>query len=75
LGRTLDTFVGLFLGRPDKYWSWAAASALFVGLGFFIVLYGGVPISEAFPVGETIIGFGLPLLLVPLRMKWGWPRG
>lgn len=75
LGRTLDTLVGLHFGRPDKYWSWAIASAIFVGLGVTVVSYGRAPVSEMFPFWWTILGYGLPLALVPVRKKWGWPRG
>jgi len=75
LGRTLDAFVAIFLGRPDKYWSWAVTAVFFLAVSVGLVWLRGDPILTVFPPGWTILAYGLPLALVPVRKKWGWPRG
>jgi hypothetical protein len=73
--QAFDTLLGLFLGRPDKWWSWAFVALLRLGSLTWIAVYQGDPWSahvvDIWLLGEVLIAG----VLVPLRKKWVQIRG
>ncbi|MFC3181326.1 hypothetical protein [Cypionkella sinensis] len=73
---SIDSLISVQIGRPDKYWAWAVAALIYPGVLLLALLFDRNRLEfDNLSLALIISGPVLALILVPLRKKWGWPRG
>lgn len=73
--RSFDTVVGLFFGRPDKYGAWGVVVVLPLALTALALRLMQRRGDEIWTDPWWLIMVVVPLIIIPLRKRWGWPRG